>query len=391
MNEAVIVFMWLLATAAALPLLVLALEVWLGIWRTKSIQLDGQMPKTCILIPAHDEAKIIAQTLARLGTILDPSIRAVVVADNCTDDTAAIAREHGFEVLERFNSKQRGKGFALAFGRDYLRAEPPECVVVIDADCHSDSRSIADLARYSFATQSAVQARYVFGPEHTASPKVQISNFAFWIKNVVRQRGACRAGGAAILTGTGMAFPWSMFKRVSLATGSIVEDLTLSVDLAQSGEAPLFLEQAQVLSAAAGEQGTIGQRSRWEHGLLSVAATYALPLLKHGFTTMDRKVILLGLHLLVPPLALLVVLSALIAAFLFAVAILVGNWYPFAVLATSLLTALTGVFVNWALEGRLWLTPRALATLPFYLMWKLPIYGRFFARKQVGWVRTERD
>jgi cellulose synthase/poly-beta-1,6-N-acetylglucosamine synthase-like glycosyltransferase len=391
MNEAVIVFMWLLAMAAALPLLVFALEVWLGIWRTKAIQLDGQMPNTCILIPAHDEAKIIAQTLARLGTILDPSTRAVVVADNCTDDTAAIAREHGFEVLERSNPKQRGKGFALAFGRDHLRAEPPECVVVIDADCHSDARSIADLARYSCATQSAVQACYVFDPEHAASPKVQISNFAFWIKNVVRQRGVCRAGGAAILTGTGMAFPWSMFERLSLATGSIVEDMALSVDLAHSGEAPLFLEQAQVLSAAAGEQATIGQRSRWEHGFLSVATTHALPLLKHGFTTMDRKVILLGLHFLVPPLTFLILLTGLIAAFLLAAAILVGNWYPFAVLATSLVAALMGVLVNWALEGRLWLTPQALATLPLYLMWKLPIYGRFFARKRVGWVRTDRD
>ncbi|AOL22415.1 Glycosyltransferase, catalytic subunit of cellulose synthase and poly-beta-1,6-N-acetylglucosamine synthase [Erythrobacter litoralis] len=391
MNEVIVTLMWLFASAAALPLLVLAVEVWLGIWRTKPITLNGQLPNTCILIPAHDEAKIIGQTLARLGAILGPSVRVLVVADNCTDDTAAIAREHGFEVLERFNLEKRGKGFALAFGRDHLRAKPPECVVVVDADCHSDPRSIADVARYSCATQSAVQARYVFVPDHAASPKVQISNFAFWIKNVVRQRGVSRVGGGAILTGTGMAFPWSIFDRVTLATGSIVEDLALSVELAQSGETPLFLEQAQVLSASAGEQATIGQRSRWEHGLLSVAANHAFALLKHGFRAMDRKVFLLGLHLIVPPLALLVVLSALIAAFLLAAAISVDNWYPFAVLVTSLLAALMGVLVNWALEGRRWLTPQALAALPFYLMWKLPIYGRFFARKRVGWVRTDRD
>jgi len=391
MNEAVVLLMWLLAIAATLPLLVLALEVWLGIWGTKAIPLNGRVPKTCILIPAHDEAKVIAQTLTHLGTVLGPSTRAVVVADNCTDDTAAIAREHGFEVLERFDSEKLGKGFALAFGRDHLRAEPPECVVVIDADCYSDPRSVADLARYSYATQSAVQARYVFIPDRAASPKVQISNFAFWIKNVVRQRGVSRVGGGAILTGTGMAFPWSIFDRVSLATGSIVEDMALSVELAHSGAPPLFLEQAQVLSVSAGEQATFGQRSRWEHGLLSMAATHALALLKHGFRAMDRKAILLGLHLLVPPLALLVVLSALIAGFLFAAAISVGNWYPSAVLVTSLMAALIGVLVNWALEGRRWLTPQALAAAPLYLMWKLPIYGRFLARKRVGWERTDRD
>lgn len=391
MNEAVIPLLWLLAMVAALPLLVFSAEVWLGIRRTRTIHLEGQVPSTCILIPAHDEAKIIAQTLVRLGTILDPSIRVVVVADNCTDDTAAIARQHGFEVLERSNAKQRGKGFALAFGRDHLRTKPPECVVVIDADCYSDSRSLADLARYSCATQLAVQARYVFDPEHTASPKVQISNFAFWIKNVVRQRGVCHAGGAAILTGTGMAFPWSMFERISLATDSIVEDLALSVDLAQSGEAPLFLEQAHVQSAAASEHATIGQRSRWEHGFLSVATTHAFPLLKHGFTTMNPTLILLGLHLLVPPLTFLVILSGLNAMFLLVPALLIGNWYPFAFLALCLVAALMGVLVNWALEGRIWLTPKALATLPIYLLWKLPIYGRFFARKRVGWIRTDRD
>lgn len=391
MNEATIVFMWLVATITVIPLSLLAIEVWFGIRSSKAIQLEGRIPGTCILIPAHDEAKIIGQTLTRLSAILDSSTRVVVVADNCSDDTAAIVREHGFEVLERFDPKKRGKGFALAYGRDHLLAQPPECVVVIDADCYSDARSIADLARYSCATHSAVQAGYVFDPEHAASPKVQISNFAFWIKNVVRQRGRCRAGGAAILAGTGMAFPWKLFERASLASGSIVEDLELTVELVRAGAAPLFLEQAQVLSAAATEQATIGQRTRWEQGLLSVAASKAFELLKHGFSVMDRKIIFLAFHLLIPPLAFLVAVSVLIGALLFVGAIFFGNWWPFVVLITPLGLALLGVLANWMLNGRLWLTSRALATLPLYLMWKLPIYCRFFARKHVGWVRTDRD
>jgi cellulose synthase/poly-beta-1,6-N-acetylglucosamine synthase-like glycosyltransferase len=391
MIELLTAFLWLIVMLPALLMLVFTLEVWLGIGRTKSIEYTGRVPETCILIPAHDESRGIVQTLERLRPAISETIRVVVVADNCTDETAALVREQGFEVVERFNEKDRGKGFALAFGRDYLRAAPPQCVIVIDADCYSDARSVADLARCACDARSAVQARNVLEPRQTGSAKVQVSSFAFWIKNVVRQRGTYRAGGGAILTGTGMAFPWELFDRIPLATGSIVEDLSLSVDLIRSGEAPCYLEQATIYSAPASEQATIGQRSRWEQGFLTVSLSHALPLIWRGLVTLDQKAILLGSHLIVPPMTLLMAICGLISAILGGVAIFTGNWLPFAVLAAALVAALSGVLFNWALEGHLWLTPRALTTLPLYLLWKLPMYGRYFAGKRVGWVRTKRD
>jgi cellulose synthase/poly-beta-1,6-N-acetylglucosamine synthase-like glycosyltransferase len=391
MHEALVTLSWFFAAIPTLLLLVFACEVWLGIRQTSALDLGEAMPDTCILIPAHNEAAIITQNLERLRPVLASTTRALVVADNCTDETARLAREQGFEVVERNNAEQRGKGYALAFGRDHLRSAPPECAIVMDADCYSDPSSIIALARCACSVQAAVQARYVFEPDHDASPKVQISNFALWIKNVVRQRGTCRAGGGAILTGTGMAFPWPVFVRMPLATGNIVEDLALTVDLARSAEAPLFLEQASVLSPPASEQATLGQRSRWEHGFLAVAAVHGLPLLGHGIVRMDRKAVLLGLHLLVPPLALLITICVSIAALLAAIAALTGNWLPFAILTATIATALSGVLVNWAIEGHRWLRPSTLLRLPLYLMWKLPLYGRFLAGKRAGWVRTERE
>jgi hypothetical protein len=94
---------------------------------------------------------------------------------------------------------------------------------------------------------------------------------------------------------------------------------------------------------------------------------------------------------LVPPLTFLLALCGLAAALLVGAAMFTGHWYPVTVLAMSLGAALVGILVNWALEGRLWLTPSALAALPLYLIWKLPVYGRFIAGKRVGWVRTERN
>jgi cellulose synthase/poly-beta-1,6-N-acetylglucosamine synthase-like glycosyltransferase len=391
MHEALVTLGWFLAAIPTLLLLVFTLEVWLGICQTSALDLGAAMPETCILIPAHDEAAIIAQTLERLRPLLSRTTRALIVADNCTDETAVLARNQGFEVLERHDAQQRGKGYALAFGRDHLRVSPPECVIVMDADCYSDQSSITALARRACLEQAAVQARYAFEPGLDASPKVQISNFALWIKNVVRQRGACRMGGGAILTGTGMAFAWPLFERMPLATGNIVEDLALTVDLARSADAPLFLEQALVTSPAASEQATLGQRSRWEHGFLAVARGHGVPLLAHGLASTDRKTILLGMHLLVPPLALLITLSTLIAALLAAIAALTGNWLPFALLTTTFAGALVGILVNWLIEGHEWLKPSALLGLPLYLAWKLPVYGRFLSGKKVEWVRTDRE
>jgi cellulose synthase/poly-beta-1,6-N-acetylglucosamine synthase-like glycosyltransferase len=122
MIEMLSVLSWLIAMGFTLIVLVFTLEVWLGIGRTKAIEYTGRVPETCILIPAHDEAGIIAETLERLGPVLsETTTRVVVVADNCTDETAAIVRQKGFEVLERFDTDRRGKGFALAFGRDRPR------------------------------------------------------------------------------------------------------------------------------------------------------------------------------------------------------------------------------------------------------------------------------
>ena len=70
-----------------------------------------------VLVPAHDEEEGIAATLAAVLAQLGPHDRLLVVADNCSDATAAVARAAGAEVVER-SSDLRGKGYALAHGID---------------------------------------------------------------------------------------------------------------------------------------------------------------------------------------------------------------------------------------------------------------------------------
>ena len=77
-------------------------------------------PLTTILIPAHNESTGITQTLLSIKAQSTANVKVLVVADNCNDDTAAVARSHGVEVIERFHETKRGKGFALDFGLQYL-------------------------------------------------------------------------------------------------------------------------------------------------------------------------------------------------------------------------------------------------------------------------------
>ena len=386
----VVLLCWLIAFPPVMALTIFSPETFFGTAPLKATARSGPMASTRILIPAHNEAGSIEATLDRLAVILSEDVRLLVVADNCSDATATIVRQSGHEVIERIDAEKRGKGYALAFGRDHLRAAPPDCVIVFDADCETDADSIAALVKRCVGDQVVVQSRYILMPDRMAAPKVQISNFAFWVKTVVRQRGASRLGGAAVLTGTGMAFPWRIFDTAPLATANIVEDLALGIHLTQIGDAPVYLERSTVTSIAASEAATLDQRARWEHGFLATAKYHGLAAIWDGIRQRNRKLVQLGLHLLVPPLALLLFTSLAILALLGTTMLVSGYWPAFAMLALSVCVAIALVLVNWLIEGRHWLSSRAMVRLPLYLIWKLPVYLGFAKGETPGWTRTAR-
>src|SRR5262245_4660636 len=92
----------------------------------------GRRPLIAIVIPAHNEALGIADTLRNITPQLEVRDRLLVVADNCTDDTARIGTAAGAEVLQRFDCERQGKGYALDFGVRHLERNPPEAVLIID-------------------------------------------------------------------------------------------------------------------------------------------------------------------------------------------------------------------------------------------------------------------
>lgn len=384
------VLAWLFALPPLLSLAIFTLEVLAGLKPLPSLTGDTALPRVAILIPAHNEEAAILQTVELLYREVPRGTRILVVADNCSDGTVARATEAGAEVVERIDQMCHGKGFALAFGRDWLACDPPEVVVVIDADCAFVPGGLAALARAASAGVPA-QAVNLLTPDPTASSLVQISSFALLVKNLVRGRATSRFGGAVLLTGTGMAFPWTVFADAPLATGDLVEDLGLGLTLVRAGLRPRLVEQAQVRSRPTPQADALTQRKRWEHGFLATALRTAPRLIVEGLTKGSRAELALGAHLLVPPLALLFALSALVLMGIVGLGLLNGYWLPALALLTAMSTAAGAALLAWLREGRAWLSPAALLRAPLYIVWKLPLYARFLIAPETRWIRTRRD
>lgn len=380
----------LLAAPPTMLLAIFVAEVAAGLRPLATPVRTRAVPRFTVLIPAHDEATGIAATLWALRDA-DPAIDLLVIADNCTDDTAARARDAGARVAERVEPARRGKGYALAFGRDVLAAAPPACVIVLDADCAMLGEGPAALARSAVGTGRAVQARNLQRSDLTATPTAQISNFAFLVKNLVRQRGTVRLGGVAALTGTGMAIPWDQFARAPLASADLAEDLALGVWLTRAGEPPCADETVHVWSDAASGKDLLVQRNRWERGFLSVARGQALPLFADGIRAGSRARAWLGLHLVVPPLALLFASGAATLFVTVLLSFLGASAAAPAILAAALTIAGSATVSAWIAEGRGRIDGRALLAAPLYVAAKLPLYRSLLRRRgDHGWVRTRR-
>ena len=393
------VLAWLIVGLLAPVLGYFTLEVLFGLKRTSATVRSEQLSRTVLLIPAHNEALAIGATVDSLRHALGPNsaglIEVLVVADNCTDHTAETAAAYGATVTQRNDVEKRGKGYALAHGRDFLAARPiaqrPHAVIVLDADCRTDRNSILELSSLVTASQRPYQASNLLLSRAEAAPMVQISNFAMVVKNLVRARGLQRIGGGIPLFGTGMAFPWAIFAEAPLATGDAVEDMRLALELAEKGYRVRLAENARVVSEPAAVEDMTAQRSRWEHGFMRTALSRAIPLLAHGIARRSRHKTALGAHLLVPPLALLFLISGAALAITVAVGLIAGVWGPALVLGAFIANAVAGVIVAWLREGRDTLSAQAILRTPLYVLWKLPLYLGFFRSQQTEWNRTRRS
>jgi cellulose synthase/poly-beta-1,6-N-acetylglucosamine synthase-like glycosyltransferase len=189
-----------------------------------------------------------------------------------------------------------------------------------------------------------------------------------------------------------MAFPWSVIRKVSLASSNIVEDMQLGLDLAMAGHAPVFCSEAKVTGLLPEQQHAAkGQRTRWEHGHLQTLLTQIPRLLKASVLQKRFELLAIALDLCVPPLSLLVMMWATAMGGALLVGALGASWLPAVLLAMEGLLISISIVGAWLKFGRRNLPILTLLIVPLYVLWKIPLYVAFLIRPQKKWIRTERD
>lgn len=344
-----------------------------------------------LVVPAHDEAAGIAATVASL-LALDwpaPQRRVIVVADNCTDDTARLARAAGATVLVREDAGRRGKGHALAHAFAWSLADGfADALVVVDADTLASANLLEAFAARLKDGAVVLQARYAVR-NLEASWRTRLMALAFALFHDVRSLGRERLGLSTGLRGNGMCFAASLVRRQPHRAFSVVEDLEYGIQLGLVGHRVHYVDSASVSGEmpSGGRAGAL-QRRRWEGGRAAMARRFAWPLLRRGLLRRDPVVLDLAFDLLVPPLSRLVTWALVGSSLGMVLAWLggtvpAGAWAWWASLAALALYVARGLAVSGlGLRG-----VAALVWAPAFMIWKM----RTPSATPLVWERTPRE
>jgi glycosyltransferase involved in cell wall biosynthesis len=323
-----------------------------------------------VLIPAHNEEKVLAPTLDAIQRDCRAGDLVVVVADHCTDATVQIARAQGAMVLEltpesgrpgRATARQRGVEYALGLHWDAL--------VMIDADSRIAPGFFAACERMLATGALALQVRSEAARGDGLLAHSYIAAFA--LQGVTIPRGRDRLGLAVRLRGTGMVLRRTVAERYRFRAPAS-EDLWYSLDLCLDGIVARHVETAGLRSEnVASWKAASGQRVRYEAGRMSAAREYFLPLLRrHSPASLEA-----AWHLVTPPFAVAVALLGASAG----LSGLAGAT-PVALTAVALILAyaidLSIGLIQTRVGAQTWL---ALLGAPWYVPWKVWVQVRAFA------------
>lgn len=351
-----------------------------------------------IMVPAHNESVGISATVQSLLAIEYPAElrRVVVIADNCSDDTAVKARAAGATVLERVNAEKRGKGYALAHAFEWSLADGfADACCVVDADTLVSKNLLSAYAARLATGATAMQAHYgVSNPN--ASWRTRLMRIALAMFHQVRSTARERLQVSCGLRGNGMCFSSKLLKAVPHDAFSIVEDLEYGIRIGKQGHRVVWVGEADVLGEmVSGEAASRSQRSRWEHGRAEMAKLHGWPLLKESLSRKSGMLFDLAMDVLVPPLSriALATVGGLLAswalAFFLPSAAVLAPLSLFTVCAACL-----GLYVTagWLHSGTGLRGLLDLAMAPAYVAWKVALVVRGKATgKPQTWVRTTRE
>ena len=252
--------------------------------KPKKTESPATRHRIAILIAARNEEAVIGQLLDSVRAQNYPAelLDAYVVADNCTDATAVIARAHGAEVFARQDSRHVGKGYALQFLLDHIRERRHyDAYLVLDADNILDPnfvREITAVHDQGYGVVTCYRNSKNYGDNWISA------GYALWFIRESRYLNNARMlmNTSCAVSGTGFFFS----REVMESTGGwkfhlLTEDIEFSVHHILKGrkigfcaDAILYDEQPVTF------RQSWRQRLRWARGFLQVFRKYGFGLVK---------------------------------------------------------------------------------------------------------------
>ncbi|WP_293002969.1 glycosyltransferase family 2 protein [Nevskia sp.] len=346
-----------------------------------------------VIVPAHNESAVIERTVASLLKLDWPRdrFRPIVVADNCSDDTAALARAAGATVLERFNTELRGKGYALDHAFSASRREGwADAVVIIDADAEVSPNTLEAFACRIERGAQAVQVHYgILNP--MASWRTRLLTIAKASFHIVRSRARERLGLSCGIRGNGWCVTHRLLVEVPYKAFSLTEDLEYGITLGLAGHRVHYADEAHSDADMVTSSATAGkQRQRWEDGRFALIREKTGTVLKAAIARRSKVCLDLACDLLVLPLsyvalnAVALTVLAIVGLWLAPALGTVWLWLGLGCTVSIVLYVLRG----WQLSGLGRQGLIDLARAPFFIAWKVVLMLR---RRDSGWVRTDRE
>lgn len=348
---------------------------------------ESRCGKLAVVVPAHNEKENIeacVRSLLRCDEVPNGA-RIVVVADNCTDNTAELARAAGAEVLERNDDERRGKGYALehAFEHVLLDADV-EAALVVDADTTVAPNFLTIMARAFGSGADGAQCKYLVGnPDET--DRGRLMNVALLAFNIARPRARENLGLSVGILGNGFGLHRRVLEALPYTARSVVEDLEYHLMMVQAGYRVRFVDETGVTAdLPTSERGQKTQRERWEGGRYRMIREHVPRVLRR---------VLKGDAELIEPLGELLLLPLATHVGVLGVTLLIPYWPTQLYAAGALGVVGAHVVTSIVVGGGGAAEARAMAKAPMYVLSKVRSLPQILAasKREQAWIRTDRS
>ena len=362
----------------------------------KKVYIHSPQHSFLILIPAHNESTGIGQVLESCKVIEYPPnlFSIVVIADNCSDDTAEIVRQHGVKCMERHDTEKRGKGEALAWAIPQLLETQQDAIMIVDADCFLDKQVLFACDEQLTKGAKAIQVSYlVSNPDDSfrcycmALARIIENRLYYWPKSVV--------GLAPFLIGSGMVLHRQVLEKHPWQCMGLNEDFEYCFHLIENGIKPVFAGGIGLTSPfPVDEEQLVVQRTRWVFGGIEALKHAVGRLLYKGFCSRNWWMFEAGVAMFYisrPVIMAQVGLAGLLS--LGAWGITSSHWscYLVAIWLGTVFLYLLYLLFGVILLGVNIRRMKYLAMLPLFMIKYLEIAVKSFIRPPKDWVRTPRE